>query len=74
MPVPRAGRARRPAASSPLQWAAELLHIVRPLVYALLMRGCGARGGARSWLPLLVSLGLEAASARLSAAAMCVSR
>lgn len=58
------------AAAARLLVGAEVLHILRPLVYVLALR----RWGRRSWKPWLLSLVVELASARLTSSGAVASR
>jgi hypothetical protein len=58
------------ASAARLLVAGELLHVLRPLLYVAALR----RGGRRSWGPWALSLALELASARLTAAGAAASR
>ena len=58
------------ASAARLIIAGELVHVLRPLCYVAALRRCGRR----SWTPWVLSLVLELASARLTAAGASSSR
>ncbi|KAL4424562.1 hypothetical protein ABPG77_009146 [Micractinium sp. CCAP 211/92] len=61
--APQAGLSPPTALPERLIYAAELLHILRPLVYSLALR----RWGRASWRPWLISLGIDLLSMQLGA-------